>query len=100
MATLKVGRVGLASPTFEAHQDWRTAARERGTRHRISGWLQSTTLALTKILRTELTHQTGNLVAVTYTGDDSFDAMALLARDRLVTSLSESGLVRAIPARL
>jgi len=37
---------------------------------------------------------------VNRTGDKSFDAMALLARDRLVTKLSESGLVRAIPANI
>jgi adenylate cyclase len=34
------------------------------------------------------------------TGDGSFDAAALLARDRLVTSLSESGLVRTIPSNI
>ena len=34
------------------------------------------------------------------TGDQSFDAMALLARDRLVNTLSESRLVRAVPANI
>jgi DNA-binding winged helix-turn-helix (wHTH) protein/tetratricopeptide (TPR) repeat protein len=37
---------------------------------------------------------------VNRTGDESFDAMALLARDRLVTRLSESGLVQAIPSNV
>ena len=37
---------------------------------------------------------------VNRTGDESFDAMALLARDRLVTKLSESGLVQAIPSNI
>jgi DNA-binding winged helix-turn-helix (wHTH) protein/tetratricopeptide (TPR) repeat protein len=37
---------------------------------------------------------------VNRTGDQSFDAMALLARDRLVTELSGSGLVQAIPSKL
>lgn len=36
---------------------------------------------------------------VNRTGDQSFDAMALLARDRLVTRLSGSGLVQAIPSK-
>ncbi len=37
---------------------------------------------------------------VNRTGDESFDATALLARDRLVTKLSESGLVQAIPSKI
>ena len=37
---------------------------------------------------------------VNRTGDESFDATALLARDRLVTKLSESGLVQAIPSNI
>ncbi len=37
---------------------------------------------------------------VNRTGEQSFDAMALLARDRLVTTLSESRLVRAVPANI
>ncbi len=37
---------------------------------------------------------------VNRTGDESFDATALLARDRLVTGLSESGLVRTIPSNI
>jgi len=37
---------------------------------------------------------------VNRTGDESFDAMALLARDRLVTKLSGSGLVQAIPSKI
>ena len=37
---------------------------------------------------------------VNRTGDESFDATALLARDRLVTKLSELGLVQAIPSNI
>ncbi len=37
---------------------------------------------------------------VNRTGDESFDAAALLARDRLVTKLSDSGLARAVQANI
>ena len=37
---------------------------------------------------------------VNRTGDKSFDAMALLARDRLITTLSNLGLARAVPANI
>lgn len=39
-------------------------------------------------------------VFVNRSGDPSFNAAALLARDRLVSKLSESGLVRAVPANI
>ena len=70
----------------------------------IAGVLLAAAAVTTIVLQTRHRPLDPELVLVgpfvNRTGDESFDAAAVLARDRLVTSLSESGLARAVPAYL
>jgi len=70
----------------------------------IAAVLLATLVMTTFVLQTRKSPLDPKLVLVApfvnRTGDESFDAMALLARDRLVTKLSESGLVQAIPSSI
>ena len=70
----------------------------------IATVLLAAVVAATFVLQTRKSPLDPELVLVgsfvNRTGDESFDAMALLARDRLVTKLSGSGLVQAIPSKI
>jgi hypothetical protein len=69
MASLKVGRVGF-DVTIAGPRDWQID----GKRHRLRGVLNpKTTLANAQSLRSELTDQIGQVVAVTYDSDATFD---------------------------
>ena len=79
-------------------------------RRRILVVIAATAVLLTVVAAATIFLQTRNRpldpevvlvsVFVNRTGDPSFDAAALLVRDRLVTKLSESGLVQAVPANI
>jgi DNA-binding winged helix-turn-helix (wHTH) protein/tetratricopeptide (TPR) repeat protein len=70
----------------------------------VAAFLLAVAVVVTFVLQTRGRPLDPELVLVgpfvNRTGDESFDAVALLARDRLVSKLSESGLVRAIPANI
>ncbi len=70
----------------------------------IAAVLLATAVVSTFVLQTQKSPLDPELVLVgsfvNRTGDESFDAMGLLARDRLVTKLSGSGLVQAIPSNV
>jgi len=70
----------------------------------VAAFLLAVAVVVTFVLQTRGRPLDPELVLVgpfvNRTGDESFDAMALLARDRLVAGLSESRLVRAVPANI
>jgi hypothetical protein len=69
MASLKVGRVGV-DVTIAGPKDWQID----GKRHRLRGVLNpKTTLADAQALRSELTDHIGDVVAVRYDSDATFD---------------------------
>lgn len=74
---LKIGRVGLDVELNEP-QDLGWTGREDGRRVIISGYLRASSLAETKLLRSELLAQIGQLVPVTYTTDDGLDGVVIL----------------------
>ena len=70
----------------------------------VAAVLLATVVVVTFVLQTRNRPLDPKLVLigpfVNRTGDQSFDAMALLVRDRLVATLSDSGLARAVPANI
>lgn len=76
-ALLKVGRVGL-DVELNSPQDVGFSGREDGRRVIIGGYLRSSSLAQTKVLRSELLAQVGQLIAITYATDDGLDGFAIL----------------------
>jgi len=70
----------------------------------VAAVLLATAVVVTFVLQTRNRPLDPELVLVgpfvNRTGDQSFDAMALLVRDRLVATLSDSGLARAVPANI
>lgn len=76
-ALLKVGRVGL-DVELNSPQDVGYRGRDDGRRVTISGYLRADSLLETKVLRSELLAQVGQLVPVTYTTDDGLDGIVTL----------------------
>ncbi len=70
----------------------------------VAGVLLAVAVVMTFVLQARNPSLDPDLILVgpfvNRTGDQSFDAIALLARDRLVTTLSESRLVRATPTNI
>ncbi len=77
MGLLTVGRVGL-DVSLDKLTRYRERARDVAWRTDITGYLRSTTLALTNILRTELLNQSGDLIPITYSTDANLDGFYLL----------------------
>lgn len=84
MAILTIGRVGLEVefPHPSELQETRSVDSREFT---LSGYVRSSSIALTKYLRDELLEQQGQVVAVTYTGDTHFDAFYLLSESSIST---------------
>lgn len=84
---LTIGRVGL-DLDLDHPASWQES---RGVDERefvVSGWLRSTSVTNTKVLRSELLEQQGQLVAVTYSEDDHFDGFYILGDVRIDTVIS------------
>ena len=83
--TLDVGRVGLdvdlGHPTETTHR----ATFDGGVETLFRGFI-NTSLANAKYLRSELLQQQGQLVAIRYSFDDTFDGYYLLAESRIDTT--------------
>jgi hypothetical protein len=87
MGALNVGRVGLdLDMDHPASWDESRGLDERDLT--VSGYLRSDSVANTKILRTELLEQQGQLIAVTYTLDSHFDGFYILGDVRIGTVIS------------
>lgn len=84
MGALTIGRVGL-DLDLNHPAKWQES---RGLEERemtVSGFLKSDSVANTKILRSELLEQQGQLIAVTYTLDSHFDGFYVLGDVRIDT---------------
>lgn len=84
MGALKIGRVGL-DIDLDHPARWQES---RGVDERefvVSGFLRSTSVDNTKIIRSELLEQQGDLVAVSYTLDTHFDGFYILGSVRIET---------------
>ena len=87
MGALTIGRVGL-DLDLDHPASWEES---RGLDERdmtVSGYLRSTSVANTKVLRSELLDMQGQLVAVTYSLDDYFDGFYILGDVRIGSQLS------------
>lgn len=87
MGDLTIGRVGL-DLDMEHPSSWEES---RGLEERemtVSGFLRSDSVANTKILRSELLEQQGQLIAVTYSLDAHFDGFYILGDVKIGTELS------------
>lgn len=94
MAILTIGRVGLDVDLN--HPSQLRESRNVDSREMVlSGFIRSTSKANTEYLRDELLEQQGQVVAVTYTGDDHYDAFYLL-QDVSIESIETSYLYRGL----
>lgn len=77
MGTLKLGRVGL-DVDLDDPQEVSYRGTTDGRTVRIGGYFRAASLAETKILRSEILAQVGQLIPLTYTTDDGLDGVAIL----------------------
>jgi len=99
-----VAAVETVSPSIENEAQVSTEPRKAVVFTAVVGILLALTAALWVVLQTRNRPIDPELVLVApfvnRTGDDAFDAVALLARDRLVAKLSESRIAGAVPAAI
>ncbi len=87
MGALNIGRVGL-DLDMDHPAKWTDS---RGLEERemtVSGFLRSTSVTNTKVLRSELLEMQGHIIAVTYSLDAHFDGFYVLGDARVGTALT------------